>query len=402
MSVREYNTEAERSQSCTMSIRDLGILLHGLYLTFTRRPVTVRRTLFTLFAVGLYMCLRMVVRIGHMVDDLFFPGYRQQTVDSPLYIVTFPRSGTTFLHRLMCLDEEQFTFLKTYQTLFPVVSVLVGLLSALDQKIGGPLSKLVRWLDRRAFTGWQSIHPIGLACAEEDEGIFLYPFWTPVLYLLFPFVDEFDFLQFADRYPRDVRHRVMSFYRRCIQRHLYAAGRGRALLSKNVHSTGRIESILQVFPDARFVFIIRSPHEAIPSLLSLYYAVWEAHSPDIPRDSPEVHALARMGYGFYRHLKDVCQQLPEEQYICLSFEELVQDPERVIEHIYEHINLPMSEAFRARVRQAVLENQSYRSTNHYSLEEYGLSEAEISEELADVFEFARQRRAAVADSALLS
>ena len=182
-----------------MSIRDLGILLHALYLTFTRRRVTIRRTLFTLFAVGLYLCFRIVVRAGHVADDLFFRGYQQQTVQAPLYIVTFPRSGTTFLHRLMCLDEERFTFLKTYQTLFPSVSVykLVRLVSVLDQKIGGPLSKFVDWLDRRAFTGWQNIHPIGLARAEEDEGIFLYPFWTPVLYLLFPFVDEFDFLQFA-------------------------------------------------------------------------------------------------------------------------------------------------------------------------------------------------------------
>ena len=96
-----------------MSIRDLGILLHALYLTFTKRRVTIRRTLFTLFAVSLYLCFRIVVRVGHVVDDLFFRGYQQQTVQAPLYIVTFPRSGTTFLHRLMCLDEERFTFLKT-------------------------------------------------------------------------------------------------------------------------------------------------------------------------------------------------------------------------------------------------------------------------------------------------
>ena len=59
-----------------MSIRDLGILLHGLYLTFTSRRVTLRRTLFTLSAVGLYLCFRIVVRIGHAVDDLFFRGYQ--------------------------------------------------------------------------------------------------------------------------------------------------------------------------------------------------------------------------------------------------------------------------------------------------------------------------------------
>lgn len=393
-----------------MSIRDLGILLHALYLTFTKRRVTIRRTLFTVFAVCLYLCFRVVVRVGHVVDDVFFRGYQEQAVHSPLYIVTFPRSGTTYLHRLMCLDEERFTYLKTYQTLFPAVSVyrLVSFLSIVDQKIGGPLTKVVEWIDRRAFAGWQNIHPIGLARAEEDEGIFLYPFWTPVLYLLFPFADELGFLQFADRFPEDVRHRVMAFYKCCIQRHLYAAGKEKKLLSKNVHSTGRIESILEVFPDARFVFVLRNPYEAIPSLLSLYYAAWQAHSPDIPKDSPAVRALANMGYDFYRHLKEMCQRLPRDQYICLSFEELVQNPEQVIEHIYEHMELPMSEAFRIRVRQAVRENQGYRSANYYSLKEYGLSEKEVYAELADVFEFVRgcslsaQKPEVVADPALLT
>ena len=101
MLVRQYNIKAERSQSCTMSIRDLGILLRATYLTFARRRVTVRRVLFVLFAVSLYLCFRVVVRLGHAADDLFFRRYQQQTVHAPLYIVTFPRSGTTFLHRLI-------------------------------------------------------------------------------------------------------------------------------------------------------------------------------------------------------------------------------------------------------------------------------------------------------------
>jgi hypothetical protein len=86
----------------------------------------------------------------------------------------------------------------------------------------------------------------------------------------------------------------------------------------------------------------------------------------------------------------------------------------MIERIYAHIKLPISEAFRGRVRQAVRENLGYRSANHYSLEEYGLSESEVYAELADVFEFLRgcclsargslatPPQAAVADPALVT
>jgi hypothetical protein len=125
------------------------------------------------------------------------------------------------------------------------------------------------------------------------------------------------------------------------------------------------------------------------------------HSPDIPKQSPETWDLARMGYDFYRYLKEMCQKLPERQYMCVGFDELVQDPVKVVEHIYEHFGLPLSEAFRARLEQAARDRDGYRSVHHYSLEEYGLSEQEVYRELEDVFEFARQKRAAVHDSTLL-
>jgi hypothetical protein len=390
-----------------MRIRDLGILVRGLYLTFTRRRVTLGRTAYVLLASSLYLFLRVTVRVGHWLDDLFQRGYRSQAVHAPVYVITFPRSGTTFLHRLLCLDEEQFTYHKTYQTLLPAVSLykLVGFLIALDRRLHRLVPRAVQWLNRKAFAKWDNIHPIGLNRAEEDEGIFLYPLWTPVIYLLFPFIDEFRDLQFIDDAPQELRRRVMDFYRRCLQCHLYTdaaeTGHERTLLSKNVHSVGRIASILETFPDARFIFVVRDPYRAVPSLLSLYYAVWEVHSPDIPKRSPETLGLARMGYDFYRYLKEMCEKLPEEQYTCVGFEELVQDPVKVVEYIYRHFGLPLSEAFRTRLEQSTRDSNGYRSVHRYSLEEYGLSEQEVYRALEDVFEFARQKRAVVHDSTLL-
>jgi hypothetical protein len=231
--------------------------------------------------------------------------------------------------------------------------------------------------------------------AEEDEGVFLFPLHTPVFYMLFPFMEQFRDLQFADSLPPEIRRRMMDFYEGSLQRHLHASqndGQARTLLVKNVHSTGRIRSILQRFPDARFVFIMRDPYQAIPSLLSLYYAAWKMHSRDIPKRSSEIRALAEMGYAYYRYLKEMCEVMPEEQYTCVGFEELIQDPEGTVERIYGHLRLPMSEAFRSRLRAAIREQADHRSEHRYSLAEYGLSEQEVYEELREVFEFLEQKR----------
>jgi hypothetical protein len=376
--------------------------MRGVWLTYTRRRLTFRRLLFFPLAIGVYLVFRGVVRAGRALDTVLFPGYREQAVRSPVFVIAFPRSGTTFLHRLMCLDEEQFTYHKTYQTLLPAISLyrLVGWVQRLDRRVAALLPRLVRRFNRDLFGGWRGIHAVGLQRVEEDEGVFLYPMYTPVFYMLFPFVEQFRELQFVDDLPKPLRQRIMDFYQSSLQRHIYAdrgAGAGgRRLLVKNVHSTGRIRSILERFPDARFVFIMRNPYEAIPSLLSLYHAAWQMHSPDLAKQSPETHGLARMGYAYYRWLREACQTIPDEQHICVGFEELIDAPEATIERIYRHLGLPMSEAYRVRLHAAVQERSDHHSEHDYSLEEYGLDERQVYEELREVFEFLDRKRAAAA------
>jgi hypothetical protein len=387
-----------------MRIRDLGLLLRGLALTFTRRRMTVRRLLFFPWAALTYLLFRAIVRLGQALDSLFYPGYRAQPVRSPVFVIAFPRSGTTYLHRLMCLDEERFTYHKLYQTLLPAVSLykLIDAFVALDRRVTAVVPKLTRWFNRDLFSGWRGIHSIGLQRAEEDEGLFLYALYTPVFYMLYPFMRQLRELQFLDDLPLEVRQRITGFYQGCLQRHLYAmrgAAPGRTLLVKNVHSTGRIRSILQQFPDARFVFVMRNPYQAIPSLLSLYHAAWRMHSPDVAKRSQESRDLARMGYAYYRRLKEMCQVIPDEQYTCVGFEDLIEDPEGTIERIYDHFDLPLSSAFRGRLQVAIQERSNHQSQHHYSLEEYGLSEQEVYAELREVFEFLDQMHGAGAAQA---
>jgi hypothetical protein len=46
--------------------------------------------------------LRQAISSATMgLDRVFFRGYRKQPIDRPIFIVGNPRSGTTFLHRLL-------------------------------------------------------------------------------------------------------------------------------------------------------------------------------------------------------------------------------------------------------------------------------------------------------------
>jgi hypothetical protein len=90
-----------------VSIRDLGFVLRGLVLTFTKRRLLLRRLIFFPLATFTYLAFRMVVRLGRGLDDLFYRGYRAQQVRSPVFVIAFPRSGTTFLHRLRARSDAR-------------------------------------------------------------------------------------------------------------------------------------------------------------------------------------------------------------------------------------------------------------------------------------------------------
>ena len=61
--------------------------------------------------------------VGHHVagPDLL-PGYRKTPVDRPVFIVGNPRSGTTFLHRLLLGSGDDLAAFELWEMLFPAIT----------------------------------------------------------------------------------------------------------------------------------------------------------------------------------------------------------------------------------------------------------------------------------------
>jgi hypothetical protein len=66
---------------------------------------TINKTFgFRLRPLGTFVALQVRQAMSSLtlrLDRIAFPGYRQQPIDRPIFIVGNPRSGTTFLHRLL-------------------------------------------------------------------------------------------------------------------------------------------------------------------------------------------------------------------------------------------------------------------------------------------------------------
>ena len=360
------------------------VAARALGLTVARfRPV---HFLLTVVMATLFLALVILVGLTGLLDELLFPGYRSRQVARPIYIVATPRSGTTFLHRLMCLDQR-FTWFRLYQTILPTATMMraMQLLSTLDRRVGSPLHRANRWLSARAFAGWKGIHDTGFDRAEEDEMVWLFPMLSPGLLLLFPWPADFPEALYPDRMAAASRRKLARWYGGFVRKHAHIEGRGRTLLAKNALMGGRLDTTLGAVPDARFVHLLRHPYDAIPSLLSMFTTPWRTHSPQLRRDGPEVRALAEMTVEYYRRMDRLEAELGSDRVVTIRYEDLIQDPEQAVRLVYQRFGLPLEEDFLVRLRQDLAGARGYRSSHRYSLEEFGLSRDWVFERMPEVF-----------------
>ena len=326
-----------------------------------------------------------LVRVGEVLDDVLYPDWRDQRVESPVFIISNGRSGTTMLHRLMSLDDESFTGFKLYQSLLNSVT-LRRIITGIDHSpVRGLARRGVEAINDAFFSGWEGIHKLGIDREEEDETTFVYALNSPTVSLINPYQGDYAEIAWLDRQPTEQRERFMDYYEDALKRHLYASGGEGHFLNKNTFFVPRVRSIQRRFPDARFVYLVRHPYEALPSFLNMFYQTWSTHSPELPRDSEAARNLLRMAYDYYHYALRLQHELAPENFRVVYYDDLVSDPRSTVRELYDWLGLEVSEGFARKLDDALRAQRRYKSSHDYSLESFGLTRREVHAELSDVF-----------------
>ena len=364
------------------------LFLKAEYLMLFRMPFRLRRWFFVLLFSGLFLIFLALIILGRALDHIFFPRFKQQPVKEPVFIIAPPRSGTTLVQNLLSLDEQRFVHLKMYQTIFSAVCYqrVIDVIAWMDRTLGRPMERLMGWCEKRWFGGWDDMHKLRLNQPEEDDALFLYAFESEAIFLLFPFVEELWAAGFPDALPPEERRKLMRYYRSCLQRHLYANGPGKTLLSKATQSSGSVESLLEEFPHAKFITIVRHPYRSVASHVSLFVPIWHAHSPDIAQDGPVAKAYAKLAVEWYKHLFAFRQRVNPRNYHCIDYRELVRDPSETVHKLYDHFGWSIPESYREGLARATQRQQEFKSKHEYALEDFGLSPGWIQQELGEIMD----------------
>ena len=335
----------------------------------------------------LFLLVQAINGLGLLLDYLLFPDFRRVQVREPLFVVGVPRSGTTFLHRLLAMDER-FTTTALWELLFaPSITqryVWTGV-ARLDAVIGRPAGRLLLWIERRLLGGLDGVHKTGLLDPEEDY-LALMPVWGCFLLVLAVPAPALWRLTYLDRDGTDQeKQRLIAAYRRFVQRHLYFHGSHKQLLSKNPSFTPWMATLAEAFPDARFIGCIRNPSAAVPSQINSILIGARLFDGRDTTDYWRQGFMAMLDY-YYRHVLEVLESLPPERQALSVMEQLAPAPAETVLAFYQRFGWQPDDTFRQRLEAQERKAKQYRSGHHYNSDELGVSPHELDHVFGWVYE----------------
>jgi hypothetical protein len=310
-------------------------------------PLGLRRMLFLLLGYPLFLSLQFIHWLGFICDELFFSAYRKIQVNDPVFVLGIPRSGTTFLHRTLAADHEQFTSLSTWEAVLApsiIERKLIAALSAADRTVGGPGKWLLERALRAAAGDFDEIHAVDLSAAEEDYLGLLPAGSCFILLLAFPFATELRQLGHLDQMPTTERTQLMQFYKRLLQKHLYARP-GKRLLSKNAAFSTWGPSLQAIFPQAKFLICLREPVSALSSQLSALAPARRLFGSD-PDGSTTAACFSAIYADGYSSLARFVASSPSSQAALIAQTDLRNAPAQTIQAAMEQLNLESSTGLR--------------------------------------------------------
>jgi hypothetical protein len=271
----------------------------------------------------------------------------------PIFILGHWRTGTTLLHEFLALDERH-VGPSTYECMEPNHFLLTeGLVS--------------RWMPFFSL----SVRPMdnmaaGFDRPQEDE-FALCNLGLPSPYLTVAFPNNppqyEEYLDLEGIPPRALA-RWKRVFRRLLQELTYKHHK-RLVLKSPTHSC-RVKTLLELFPDARFVHIVRDPYVVFPSTVNL----WKSLYITFGLQRPTFQGLEEHVYKTFNRVYDKIEEgkglIDFDRFYELRYEDLVGDPVGQMATLYDHLGLGGFEQVLPKLQAHVANNAGYK-TNRYQL-----------------------------------
>lgn len=270
----------------------------------------------------------------------------------PLFILGHWRSGTTLLHELLGLDDR-YASPTTFQCFAPSHFLLTEYL----------VSKYGNWLipDKRPMDNMKA----GWSLPQEDEfALMNLGAPTPYLRLVFPCHDyPFQSTLASDGFSANELERWKYLFDWFLKALTFKTNK--PLILKSPPHTGRLGILKSMYPDAKFVHIVRDPRKLYPSTMKLWNSLDQVQSIQVGEYQSKLKAFVLESLTtMYESFERDRVGLTEQQLIDVHYEDLAKDHVSVCKHIYNQLELTGFEKIEPLIQNRKQQEKEYQ-TNRF-------------------------------------
>ena len=279
---------------------------------------------------------------------LFFNTSTGYVRDDPVIILGHWRSGTTLLHELLSLDPRHCAP-NTFQCMAPSHFLLS---EALVRKMFSWILPRKRPMDDMELT-WES---------PQEEEFALCNMGVPSPYLRIAFPHS----EWSRNSLRTTVHASMEKWRNeliCFLERVSRCNQGRLVLKCPLNML-RVPALLEIFPRARFVHIVRDPLKLFPSTVRMWSTLIQSQGFD-GCESQEIEEFVLRNFTeLYAEFDAAKAEIPAGRMYEISYEDLIAEPLKAIREMYTVLDLGGFEIVCGLVESYFRSRPVYRTTPH--------------------------------------
>ena len=289
------------------------------------------------------------------------PAASEIPIKRPVFILGFPRTGTTLIQNLLALDGDR-RALEFWELISPVPrNDDLAAEEARRLKVAERMLKLTYLIAPEM----RDAHEVRTRSFEECWPLFVQTFHVLNWDLQSGFSGYGDWLM-----EQDMTH-VYAEYRQQLQVLLHQRPASNLLLKCPEH-LWFLDALLEVFPDACLVWTHRDPFKSVASYCSLISMNYRMLYGDL--DLPRIgeHISYRFHQGVERAMA-VRDRVGDDRFYDVNFERLVNEPGEVVREITNQFNLSVDSDLDKQIHAYLNNNRTDKKGAHkYSAERYGL------------------------------
>jgi hypothetical protein len=307
-------------------------------------------------------CMRNLLRMRR--EEERTPGITQTPIRRPLIITGLPRSGTTFLHRLLDCDPTMRSP-SCFETMAPYPPA-----RGRDRRVEHT-DRDLRIFARMA-PGFRDVHPLTARMPQECTEI------TAQVFQSLRFDTTFripSYLAWQDAQGHALPYRFHKRFLQHLQHQTSDNAETAQWVLKCPDHVFALDALRSVYPDARIVFLHRDPLKVLPSVAKLTEILRQPFTRVQDRSEIGAQVTQRWHQGV-----DAMMRFADSNAagggsaIChIHYHDLVENPLRAISRLYAHFGMSLGDdAVRGMTAEMNREKRGGYARNIYRFSDHGL------------------------------